>query len=467
MNLISQLLIGSDKALPVVRASTHESGGTGRRSRNWLPFDSGPRREHLRLALMRSRSRDACRNNPIARAAVDRITSDYIGSGISPKPLITDEALRIAVIDAWENWSLECDADGQTDFYGLQTLALRSMLESGEVLALLESDLANGIPLKIRLLESDHLPFKNQSLPDGARIVDGIELDSRGKRVAYWLHPSHPADGDASFNEPVRVLADQVLHVFEATRPGQLRGVPRLATVLALLKDLDEFDDAQLLRQKISNLFAGFIRRPAADPASEQIGPDGQPLSEDYAEQPALEFEPGMLQELADGEEITFSTPPGTSKDYEPFMRTQMHRVSAALGIPYSVLTNDYRDVNDRVMRVALNEYKRQAYAFLRNVIVPKFCTPVRNAWVDAAILSGALPIQEADFKATRWTPHAWAYVHPVQEVQADVIAIRNRLKSRTEAVLERGFDAELVDREQADDLAREERLGLKPVDGA
>nr|WP_323017765.1 phage portal protein [Castellaniella sp.] len=148
----------------------------------------------MRLALLRARARDACRNNAIARAAVDRMTSDFIGTGVSPKPLAKTETMRMRLIDTWEAWSLECDADGQTDFYGLQTLAMRSMLESGEVLALLETDEATGIPLKIRLIESDHLPFKNETLSNGHRIIDGIELDKRGRRVAYWLHPNHPGD---------------------------------------------------------------------------------------------------------------------------------------------------------------------------------------------------------------------------------------------------------------------------------
>lgn len=452
---------------PAPRASAHEAAGTGRRLRGWLPWDTSPRREHMRLALLRARARDACRNNAIARAAIDRMTSDFIGTGVSPKPLADTEDMRMQLIDTWEAWSLECDADGQTDFYGLQTLAMRSMLESGEVLGLLEPDEATGIPLKIRLIESDHLPFKNEMLKNGNRIIDGIELDRRGRRVAYWLHPNHPGDHNLINNDPVRVDAKRVLHLFESTRPGQLRGVPVLAPVLVRLKDLDEFDDAQLIRQKIANLFVGFITRPAPDAATAPIGPDGQPLSDDLSEQPALEFEPGLLQELAEGEDVTFSEPPGAPSGYRDFTRAQLHIVSAALGMPYPFLTGDYSDVNDRVVRVAINEYKRRAMSLIRNVLVPKFCDPIRRAWVDAAVLSGALPTGHRTLKLTRWTPHGWAYIQPVQDIQADVLAINNKLKSRSEAMLERGYDAEMIDREIAADLAREKALGLPPSPGA
>lgn len=466
MSLMSILrgLTGRQSAGP--RANTHEAASTGRRLRSWLPHDSSPRREHLKLPLLRARSRDACRNNPVALAAVERITTDFIGMGVSPKPLAPDESTRMRLIDTWEAWSRECDADGRTDFYGLQSMAMRSILESGEVLALLETDEAAGVPLKVRLLESDHLPFKSETLASGNKVVDGIELDRRGRRVAYWLHPNHPGDPDAGTNEPVRVDAARVLHVFEATRPGQLRGIPKLASVLVRLKDVDEFDDAQLQRQKVANLFAGFIKRPPVDPATQEVGPDGRPLPVDPADQPPLTFEPGLLQELADGEDVVFSTPPGVSNGTDDFTRRQLHIVAAALGVPYAILTGDFRDINDRVVRVAINEYKRRAYAFIHNVLVPQFCAPIRNAWVDASVLAGMLPSNRPGAKATRWTPHAWAYIQPVQDIEADVLAINNKLKSRSEAVLERGYDAEMVDREWAADASRERDLGLPPSPG-
>lgn len=441
--------------------STHEGGNIGRRLKSWLPFDSSPRREHIKLPMLRARSRDACRNNPIARAAVERLVTDVIGTGVSPKPLADSERLRLRLIDTWESWSVACDADGQTDFYGLQTLAMRAMFESGEVLALLEPSDAAGVPLQIRLLESDHLPFKNETLKNGNRIVDGIEINARGQRVAYWLHPHHPGDGDVVGNEPKRVPAERVLHLFEPTRPGQLRGVPLISPVLVRLRDLDEFDDAQLQRQKIANLFVGFIQRPPVEPGQVVKGPDGLPLPEDAASQPALQFEPGILQELLPGEEVIFSEPPGTSDGYRDFTRMQLHVVAAALGIPYPLLTGDFSDINDRTVRVAINEYKRRALALIRNVLVPKFCAPIRNAWVDAAVLAGALPTNRPGLKVTRWTPHGWAYIQPVQDVQADILAIDAKLKSRSEALLERGFDAELIDREIAADRAREAALGI------
>jgi lambda family phage portal protein len=449
------------------RASAiHEASRTGSRLRHWLPWDVSPRREHIALNVLRTRSRDAYRNNAIARAAIDRLVADIIGTGVSPKPVQSDEESRLTIINTWESWSSVCDADEQTDFYGLQTYALRAMLMSGEVLALLLPDDAGGIPLKIRLIESDYLPFKNGRLANGHVIVDGIELDAHSRRVAYWLHPNHPGDPDIAGNDPVRIPAAHVLHLFEPTRPGQLRGIPALAPVLVRLKDLDEFDDAQLIRQKIANLFVGFIKKDAPpEPEFAEEKPDSAPSDEETGppapEWLPYEFKPGLLQERDIGEDVTFSNPPGAPDGYREVTNSQLRLIASALGLPYALLTNDYRDTNDRVMRVSINEYKRRAMALIHNVLVPRFCAPIRDAWVDAAILTGVLPAGRKDLKLTRWTPHAWPYIHPVQDIESDILAINNKLKSRSEALLERGYDAELVDREIAADHEREDTLGL------
>lgn len=449
--------------------AAHEAAGTGPRMRSWMPADFGPRAQHVALPLLRSRSRDACRNNPIARAAVERMVSDMIGNGVSPKPLIKDEALRLQIIELWEAWSAGCDMDGQTDFYGLQSLLARSWLESGEVFVLLvptsSADAPAAVPLQLRVLESDHVPMKNERLSNGNRIVDGVEFDDRGRRVAYWIHPSHPGDGQwTGSNEPRRHLADRVLHLFEAARPGQVRGVPFLASVLTRIKNLDDFDDAQLERQKLANLIVGFITNPPPDPTLTQIGPDGNEL-DDINTPPPLKFKPGTFQELMPGQSMEFAEPFGTTSGYVDFVRQQLTVICAALGVPYPLVTGDYRATNDRVVRVAINEYKRRCQQLINHMLVPRVLRPVRNAFVQAAQLAGALPLdpeQAAALAATRWTPHAWAYIHPVQDVQADVLRVKNGFASRSEVLLERGFDAELIDQEIAADHAREASLGLR-----
>ena len=52
-------------------------------------------------------------------------------------------------------------------------------------------------------------------------------------------------------------------------------------------------------------------------------------------------------------------------------------------------------------------------------------------------------------------------YVDPKKDVEAEILAINAGLKSRRQAISERGYDAEQVDAEIAADKARTDALGL------
>ena len=90
----------------------------------------------------------------------------------------------------------------------------------------------------------------------------------------------------------------------------------------------------------------------------------------------------------------------------------------------------------------------------------------MRAGWMDAVVLSGALdlPRFEADrsrLLAANWLPTKWDWVDPLKDANAEIAQIEAGLKSRTQAIAERGYDAEHVDREIAAERVRERLLGL------
>lgn len=468
-----------------LKAAAYESASTaGARAKSWRVSGAGPNAAAVQnLSLMRFRARDAIRNDPWAKTAIARLVSNTIGSGIQAHPQHPNDAVRKMQKQLWEDSGQEIDADDLFDIAGVQTLAARAFFSDGEVLVRRRwrSPLDGlAVPMQIQLLEGDLLPVeKNEIVPDG-EIVNGVEFDADGRRVAYHLLRRHPGEyGRASMTgmQTVRVPAAEIAHVFLALRPGQVRGIPELSTVLLRLKSLDNFDDAVLFRQEVSNLFAGFITKPPAEPGMPGDPVTGSAMQYDVdGFSPVVSLEPGSMQELAPGESVMFAEPPGAGADYGPFMRQQLMAAAASVGIPYEVMTGDLRDVSDRVLRVILNEFRRSIEQLQWNVFIHQFCRKVWHWWVDACALSGAMPMPDfyrrrRDYQRVRWVPQGWPYIHPVQDVTAKRMEIRSGLASRSGAVLSRGDDPEQVDRENADDLARERRLGIRydtldPVDG-
>jgi lambda family phage portal protein len=445
-------------------AADYEAAAATRRTAGWLPATSDINTLVFRnLDTLRARSRDMVRRNPWAANALDAFVANAIGTGIKPQSLHPDARLKERIQELWLRWTDEADASNLTDFYGLQALACRAVMEAGECLIRLRPRLAKDgltVPLQLQLLEAEHLPTgETRKLENGNYVRAGIEFDQIGRRVAYWLYREHPFDtlNPVASTELVRVPADWVLHLFRPIRPGQLRGQPWLTQVLVKLYELDQYDDAELVRKKTAAMFAGFILKNA---------PEDQMLGEAVTDKSGAALaglEPGTLQVLLPGEDIKFSTPADVGASYETFMRVQLRSIAAGMGITYEQLTGDLTGVNYSSIRAGLLEFRRRCEQFQHQVLVYQFCRPVWRRWIEAALVSGALPKQGdvALYYDAKWIPPGFGWVDPWKDIKAQIMAVRAGFKSRAEVVSEQGYDAEAIDREIAADNARARALGL------
>jgi lambda family phage portal protein len=459
---------------PLFRATLgYEAASTGRRLASWratqegvnsLIFGSGD--------ILRSRSRDIVRKNAWAGNAVAKWASNAVGSGIKPQSKHPDPEIKRQIQDLWNRWVDEADAAGLTDFYGLQRLACQSMIEGGEVLARLRPRLAQdglSVPLQVQLLEAEHLPlYKNQQLDSGNWVRAGVEFNQIGQRVAYWIHKNHPGDRLIFQSELdiTRVPADSVVHMFLPIRPGQLRGEPWLTRALVKLYNLDQWDDATLERQKQAAMFVGFVTEnnpedPVIPGASSTVNSNtSAPAGTEFAP-----LEPGTLQKLLPGESITFPDLPSTG-DYGPFNEMQLRWVAAALYMMYEQLTGDLSRLNYSSIRAGLLEFRRMCEQVQDHVLAFQFCRPIWNAWMDQAVLSGALTLpgytkDPRSYQAVEWRMPKWQWVDPLKDSQAEREAIRAGLKSLPAAVNEQGYDFEQVMEEIAAGNKVIDELGL------
>ncbi|MDP2430569.1 MAG: phage portal protein [Pseudomonadota bacterium] len=453
------------------RSPTHEAAGSGRRAWAWMPGNPGAVAAMLVTQTeLRTKSRDLVRRNAWANAALDAFVSNAIGTGIKPQSMVVDPAVRERIQSLWRDWTEEADAAGLTDFYGLQAMACRAMLEGGECLVRLRPRRAEDglvVPLQIQLLEPEHLPVSmNTDLPSGNVVRAGIEFDKLGRRVAYHLYRSHPEDGALAPMsgqggiDTVRVDAAEIIHLFRPLRPGQIRGEPWLSRALVKLNELDQYDDAELVRKKTAAMFAGFITR---------LSPEDNLMGEGNSDQNGVALaglEPGTLQILEPGEDVKFSQPADVGASYGEFLRMQFRAVAAAMGVTYEQLTGDLTQVNYSSIRAGLLEFRRRCEAIQHGVIVHQLCRPIWSAWMAQAALSGTLKLpgyskRRREYLACKWIPQGWQWVDPQKEFNAMVTAIRAGLLSRSEAISSFGYDAEDIDREIAADNARADALGL------
>jgi len=421
---------------------SYEGASTSRRTAGWHATGASANAEiGPALAKLRARSRDMVRNNGYASSAIEKLVSNIIGTGIMPRAKTGDDARNKAADALWLEWSTVCDADGQLDFAGLQALATRTTAEAGECLVLLRNRRPSAglpIPLQLQLLEPDHLDTnKIQNVGNGGVILNGVEFDSMGRRIAYWLFPTHPGDqaiGGSGGYVSKRFPAKNIIHLFRKTRPAQVRGVPWMASIMLRMRDLDEYADAELWRKKVAACFAAFVTRPE--------GTSGSPIGVAKTTTDGVRtdsIEPGMIEYLYQGEGVEFGKPPDSGA-YQPYMQTELRGAAAGANVTYEQLTSDLSGVNFSSLRAGMQEFRRWAQAVQAHVVNSGFNRPIWRRAMLLAQVSGELGPGRI---GAEWTPQRWPFIEPLKDAQADILLARSGFESMQQIINRYGHNSD------------------------
>jgi len=401
---------------------------------------------------LRNHARDLLRNNGYAIRAVSTVANGTVGWGIQPSPVGDGDGER--VMELWRRWaeSTECEADNRATFAGIQRLVMSALVSDGEVFVRRRPRRVVdrlSIPLQLQVLEADYLATSINTLDSdaGGPIIQGIEFDKIGRRVAYWMWSQHPGSG-RNVEAPKRVPASEILHVYEVRRPGQSRGWSWLGAAIVPIRDLDDYESAELMKQKIAACFAAFV-----------VDTDGvgSPLggADESGDEGVEKFEPGMIHQLPPGRQVTIANPPGLTSDALP-VRT-LRKVASAIGITYEDLTGDYSQVNFSSARMGRLAYQANVHNWQYNLLIPLLCVPVWRWAMDAAVIAGeieAVPDVE-------WTPPALPMVEPDKEGLAYQRLIRVGALTPSQMMREQGRDPARHLREYKADMDRLDALKI------
>ncbi|CAA2104956.1 hypothetical protein MBUL_02954 [Methylobacterium bullatum] len=399
-------------------------------------------------APVRERSRYFAHNNSWAASGVAALVAAHVGAGITPSSSHPDPEIRRSLNQFFARWAAGADADGRTDFFGIQAAAVRGMVMDGESFLHFEW---HDNSLRLRLIPAEMVDASHTvELGDGRRIIAGIEFDAHGRRVAYHVLQGRPTDLFASYAPPVRVDAADIVHLFQPMGAGQVRGISWLAPILLRLSELDQLEDALLVGTKVAAMHAGFLQ--------DQNGA-GQAFEGDQLGS-ILEtgLEPGTLKVLPSGYSIEFSAPQQAQQAIE-FAKLQLRAVAAGLGVPEHLLTGDLSGANYSSLRAGLVAFRQRVEQVQYQTIIPQMLNPIWDRVVNLAALSGEIDAE--DNLGADWYPPPMPWVDPLKDAEATQAMLDSGLMSRRQAVAALGYDVEVLDAEIAADRERERALGL------
>lgn len=410
---------------------------------------------HADIKNLVLRSRNLSINNPYAKRAAKVIGNNVVGTGIVPtiSPATRNKKDVDLVKKAWEKWGAKtvCDYDGKFNFYGIEKLLIRTVVTSGEALVIrkkVETKYSE-IGVQLLVLEAEYIDMTKHNYLGGGYIVGqaydyyGMRFDENNKLLGYHIYDRNPLEGNI---KSTLIKAEDVIHIYDVDRPQQHRGVPFSSTTILKQRDLDDYEDAEIVAKKVAASFAGFVTN--TDP-----GADG-------AENDKFDhIEPGTINYLNPNETMQFPTPP-QNPGFADFIKTQLRAIATGYGVTYEQLTNDYSNVNFSSGRMGWLEFQKNVDEWQSQMLIPMFCEKAFDWFLEGCRIG--LGITKDNIKVN-WTAPRREMIDPVKELNALVKRSRAGFVSWQETVRELGFNPEDVLQQLKEDQASFTNAGLMP----
>lgn len=423
------------------------SAGFGRLMSDWMSNGlSADRTMDGNLKTMRDRSRQLDRSSDYMRRFYAEVIANVLGSsGIQLKLKLReggrgtkiDTGASNMIEDSWGEFGQKgtYDVTGELSDWKAQVLGLRSFARDGEFLCRKVKGWENKFKFAFQFWESDLLDHKyNAELPNGNKVRLGVERDSWGRRQAYYIFQNHPGDYYWGGNR-TRVPADEIIHVMQQERFGQSRAFPWGQSAFRKLHMLDQYEETELISSRVEAGKMGFYIPKVGQDWDGEVDQDGELV---------MEVEPGTFETLPQGMDFKEYDPQHPNKAFADFRKAMLRSISSGLLVSYNFLASDLEGVNYTSLRAgAIDE--REMWKIIQTYYALEFLNPQYSAWLEMAIMSGALklPMAKYDkFNHPTWGFRRWGWVDPLKETQANVLAINERLASRS-SVYEESGDAD------------------------
>jgi len=232
-------------------------------------------------AIVDARARDTIRNDAYVAGGATLHKDNIVGAmfALNAKPLhevlgLTEEwaaAFQKEVEAKFTLWAESpahwVDAARKSTFTDIIRLAVGINVACGEVLASVEwlRDGPRPFNTAIQLLDTDRLRTPIDRV-DGPDLRAGVARNRYGAPIGYHIQVAHPLDADnpdawrskyvPAYKPWGRV---QIIHIFEATRPDQTRGLSDMVSALKEMRITKKFREVVLQNAVLNATFAASI----------------------------------------------------------------------------------------------------------------------------------------------------------------------------------------------------------------
>ena len=448
----------------------YHAATTGNLYGSWLASNQTADTDIKRdLKTIRARSRELMRNDDYAKRFKRMVKSNTVGNnGIRLQNRAKDsngsydKTANDIIEDAFKRWSKKgvCDVTGRYSLKEIQKMIMGTLAEDGEVLVRKVKGYRNEFKFAIQLLEADHLD-ENYNEPD-RNIHMGIEYDSWNRPVAYHLFKTHPGNLTNVDKTRERIPANEINHLFLSNRISATRGIPWMHTAMTRMKMVNGYEEAELTASRISAAKGGFYvsKDGAEEYEGDTIDDRGNLVNE---------LEPGQIELLPKGIDFKNYDPQHPTTAFKDFMKVILRGISSGLDVSYNTLSNDLESVNYSSLRSGVLE-EREVWKDLQVWLGENFLDDLFSDWLDMALLSKAVPLpyfKYEKFNQPSWLYRGFAWVDPLKDMQANILACKEGLKTHSQIANEMGMDLEELYAELQKEKDLRQKYGITTVSEA
>lgn len=340
----------------------------------------------------------------------------------------------------WNEFVADPNLDGYGTLENTQDVWNGAMFESGEALTRMIIKRRKGftVPLVLQTIESEFLdPLYDAADPDNTKNSITFK-DSRPVTYHFLKKLKGTYTLGVDGQERVKVPADEVLHIFERGRPGQWRGIPKLAPILLPLYELDDLTDATVNKQKAAQAVAWIVKNtnPAAATAigTVQSTTDSSDVDESGNPRKVSQSGSSNVQYLNKGEELSPVQGTDIGDNLDTLIKSELHKIATTCGLSYESLTGDLTGISFSSLKFVINEMKTSAEFIYSFYTINLGLRPLCNRFQELAELyakgvSNARPSFE----------HPRRYsIDALKDIQAELLEIANDLVPWEESVSKR-----------------------------
>lgn len=422
-----------------VQARYDNATTTTENSRAWVGVDYlSPKAANsfqVRRTL-RMRSRYEVSNNPFLFGICHSNADDLIDTGPTLQVYTADARYNRAVEASWRQWCAEVDLVAK-----LRTAKLAKSVD-GEGFLVLKTVEDQEHPVKLYPVDVEADQVTTPAPRDlGELWVDGVVLHPvTGRPVEYSVLKHHPGDFFFPDFNPLKVewlKARHVVHWFQQTRPGQVRGVPVFTPSLDLFTELRAFRKATLGAAEIAAEYAAVLEQ------DREIGAGADPDADD-SEYAAFERVPTarrMMTMLPPGVKLSQLKSEHPTTTYEMFQTLCLAEACRPLAYPLNLALGTSQRFNFSSAKLDHINY-RNALHVERDQCARVVLERLFAAWFEEAVLAGAVPAGGGlAAPAHEWHWPGFEPVDPLSDAQTDAQRIAAGTLTLQEFWARRGQD--------------------------